>query len=106
MRELSSRGHVPMLKDTMCSATQRRQKAAAELAGQVDAMVVIGGRNSSNTTRLAEICADACAKAIHVESADELSPGDLAGCETVGVTAGASTPTEQIDEVVARLESM
>ncbi len=106
MRELASRGLHPMLKDTICSATQRRQKAAAELAGQVDAMVVIGGRNSSNTTRLAEICADACAKAIHVESADELSLADLSGCQTVGVTAGASTPTEQIDDVVERLELM
>lgn len=103
---LSSLGLHPVLKDTICSATQRRQKAAAELAGQVDAMVVIGGRNSSNTTRLAEICADACARSFHVESADELDEADFAGCDTVGVTAGASTPKNQIDEVVECLESL
>lgn len=104
--ELASRGLAPMLKDTICSATQRRQKSAAELAGQVDAMVVIGGRNSSNTTRLAEICAASCMRSFHVESPSELCEADFQGCSTVGVTAGASTPKGQIDEVVAFLESL
>lgn len=106
LEELGRQGIEPMLKDTICSSTQRRQKAAAELAGNVDAMVVIGGRNSSNTTRLAEICAAACPKAFHIESTDELSPEDFADCATVGVTAGASTPKEQIDDVVAFLEAL
>ena len=106
LEELASRGIEPMLKDTICSATQRRQKAAAELAGNVDAMVVIGGRNSSNTTRLAEICAAACLRAFHIESIDELEASDFADCATVGVTAGASTPKGQIDDVVAFLEAL
>ena len=81
-------------------------RAAAELAGQVDAIVVIGGRNSANTTHLAEICAAECPRTHHIESAVELDPAWFAGCSTVGVTAGASTPDDQIDEVVRRLERM
>lgn len=106
MSELAARGLSPMLKDTICSATQHRQKSAAELAGMVDAMVVIGGRNSSNTTRLAEICAASCPRSFHVESAGELCADDFAGCCVVGITAGASTPEEQIDEAAAFLESL
>ncbi len=100
---LHERGLDPLVKNTICSATGQRQQAAAELAGQVDAMVVIGGRNSSNTTRLAEICAQACPRTHHVESADELDPAWFAGCARVGVTAGASTPEDQIAAVEARL---
>lgn len=100
---LRERGLDPLVKNTICSATGQRQQAAAELAGQVDAMVVIGGRNSSNTTRLAEICAQACPRTHHVESADELDPAWFAGCARVGVTAGASTPEDQIAAVEARL---
>ncbi|MBL6464342.1 MAG: 4-hydroxy-3-methylbut-2-enyl diphosphate reductase, partial [Senegalimassilia sp.] len=77
-----------------------------ELAGQVDAIVVIGGRNSANTTHLAEICAAECPRTHHIESAAELDPAWFAGCTSVGVTAGASTPDDQIDEVVQRLERM
>lgn len=104
MDELKRRGLDPVLKDTICSATQHRQRAAAELARRVDCMVVIGGRNSSNTTRLAEICAELCPLTFHIESADELDPAAFAGVDTVGVTAGASTPEYQIAEVVERLE--
>ncbi len=100
---LRERGLDPLVKNTICSATGQRQQAAAELAGQVDAMVVIGGRNSSNTTRLAEICAQACSRTHHVESADELDPAWFEGCARVGVTAGASTPEDQIAAVEARL---
>lgn len=100
-----AQGIEPVVKRTICSATRLRQDAAADLAGKVDAMVVIGGRNSSNTTRLAEICAAACPRAFHIESADEIAPAWFEGCETVGVTAGASTPESQIADVVARLKS-
>ena len=69
-------------------------------------MVVIGGRNSSNTTRLADICAAACPRTHHVESPDEIDPAWLAGCAAVGVTAGASTPEEQIEAVTTLLEAL
>jgi len=94
------------MKRTICSATSKRQDAAAILAKRVDAMVVIGGRNSSNTTRLAEICEDCCSRAFHIESASELDPAWFAGCATVGITAGASTPDNQIREAVERLEEL
>ncbi len=103
---LRERGLDPLVKNTICSATGQRQQAAAELAGTVDAMVVIGGRNSSNTTRLAEICAQGCPRAFHIESADELDPAWFSGCARVGVTAGASTPEDQIAAVEARLRSL
>lgn len=102
---LRERGLDPLAKRTICFATRQRQDAAASLAARADAMVVIGGRNSSNTTRLAEICALACDRTFHVESAEELAPESFAGCAVVGVTAGASTPENQIQAVVDRLGS-
>ena len=101
-----AQGIEPVVKKTICSATHLRQDAAAKLAGEVDAMVVIGGRNSSNTTRLAEICEATCPRAFHIESAGEIDPAWFEGCEVVGVTAGASTPENQIGAVVERLESL
>ncbi len=67
-------------------------------------MVVIGGRNSSNTTRLAEICAERCVRTHHIESVEELCADSFADCSRVGVTAGASTPEDQIQAVVVFLE--
>ena len=101
-----AQGIEPVVKKTICSATRLRQDAAAKLAGEVDAMVVIGGRNSSNTTRLAEICQAACRRAFHIESADEIDPAWFAGCAAVGVTAGASTPESQIESVVIALKAL
>lgn len=101
---LEGRGIAAEVKNTICFATRQRQEAAAALAAEVDAIVVIGGRNSSNTTRLADICAATCERTYHVESAGELDAAWFSGCETVGVTAGASTPEEHIQEVVDVLE--
>lgn len=103
---LEERGVQLLVKNTICFATRQRQEAAAALAGEVDAMVVIGGRNSSNTTRLADICAAACSRTHHIESPDEIDPAWLAGCGAVGVTAGASTPEEQIEAVATLLEAL
>lgn len=103
---IKAKGVEPVVRQTICRATRERQDAAAELSHMVDAMVVIGGRNSSNTTRLAEICAASCPATYHIESAGELDPAWFAKCATVGVTAGASTPEDQIAAVVACLESM
>lgn len=103
---IRAQGVEPQVKDTVCTATRQRQQAAAQLAGQVDAIVVIGGRNSANTTHLAEICAAECTRTHHVESAVEIDPAWFAGCESVGVTAGASTPDDQIEAVIAALERL
>lgn len=92
--------------NTICEATSERQQSAAELAASSDVMVVIGGRNSANTRRLAEICADVCARTHHIEVAEELEPSWFEGAKNIGLTAGASTPTSQIDTVVAAIEQM
>jgi len=89
--------------NTLCEATAKRQKAALELAGAVDVIVVVGGRNSANTGRLAEICRAGGATTHHVETAAELKREWFAGTEVVGVTAGTSTPDWIIEEVVATL---
>lgn len=94
------------VKDTICFATTQRQHSAIELAERVDAMVVIGGRNSSNTTRLFEICAQHCDKAFHIESAEEVDPSWFDDCRVVGVSAGASTPDDQIESVVSYLAEL
>lgn len=103
---LRAAGLEPIVKNTICSATRQRQEVAADLASAVDAMVVIGGRNSSNTTRLAEVCALTCPRTFHIESADELDPAAFAGCRRVGVTAGASTPENQIAAVEKFLRAL
>ena len=92
--------------NTICKATEERQRAAAELAAASDCMIVVGGKNSSNTRRLAEICAAACASTHHIESEGELDPAWFAGAREVGITAGASTPQEHIDRVRARIEQI
>ena len=103
---LEARGIQPNVKNTICFATRRRQESAESLAKEVEAMVVIGGKNSSNTTHLYEICARHCDRAYFVENVDELSADMFEGCQTVGVTAGASTPDNQIREVIDYLETL
>ena len=95
-----------LVKETVCNATQVRQRAAAELASRVDAMVVIGGHNSGNTHRLYEVCKPLCPATYHIESTDELDPVAFKAVEHVGITAGASTPASQIEEVKRYLENL
>lgn len=92
-----------LVKDTVCIATQERQQAAAQLARRVELMLVVGGHNSGNTTRLAEICGPLCARVHHIETPDEIEPSWLTGVAHVGITAGASTPQSHIDAVVAHV---
>ena len=103
---IRAQGIEPQVKDTICDATRERQDAAAAMAREVDAVVVIGGRNSSNTTRLAEICAAVCSRTFHIQDAAEIDPSWFEGCASVGVTAGASTPEAQIEAVIAVLEAL
>ena len=101
---IRARGIEPVVKNTVCFATRQRQESAAALAEEVDAIVVIGGKNSSNTTHLYEICKEHCERSYFVESVSELDPAWFSSCERVGVTAGASTPDSQIQSVVDYLE--
>jgi 4-hydroxy-3-methylbut-2-enyl diphosphate reductase len=92
--------------NTICDATSVRQEEAREIACEVDLMLVVGGFNSANTTRLAQICKDIQNRTYHVETADQIDPRWFAGVETVGITAGASTPRWIIDEVVDCVKRM
>ena len=92
--------------NTICDATSKRQNAAAELARAADVMVVIGGRNSANTTHLAQICSAACKRTHHIELVEELKATWFEGADLVGITAGASTPAAHIDAVRDRVEDL
>jgi len=92
--------------NTICSATGKRQQSAEELAATVDVMVVVGGHNSGNTTRLAEICGEVNPRVHHVETPDDLRAEWFEGAQSVGVTAGASTPDEQMRAVIDAIEAM
>jgi 4-hydroxy-3-methylbut-2-enyl diphosphate reductase len=91
--------------NTICHATTQRQEGAIELARNVDVMIVVGGHNSANTSRLASLCKSSGVPTYHIETADELDKSWFKGMKTVGVTAGASTPEWIIDEVISKLES-
>jgi len=92
--------------NTICDATEKRQSAACELAAEVDVVVVVGGRNSANTARLAQLCRAIESRTHHIESAAELEPAWFAGARRIGVTAGASTPDEEIEATVAALQAL
>ncbi|MGN0621926.1 MAG: bifunctional 4-hydroxy-3-methylbut-2-enyl diphosphate reductase/30S ribosomal protein S1 [Porcipelethomonas sp.] len=84
--------------ETICSATSQRQSDAAGLSKEVDAMVIVGGKNSSNTVKLFNVCSQNC-PSYHIENADELYSLDLKNADKIGITAGASTPAYIIKEV-------
>ena len=87
------------ISDTICLATFTRQEEAAKLAAQCDAMVVIGGKHSANSVHLAQICSEHCGNVQFIERLDELDLDRLEAADTVGLTAGASTPAWIIKEV-------
>jgi len=89
---------------TICTATDQRQKAAIELAEAVDLMLVIGGKNSANTTRLAQLCSEKC-KTYHIETDQELKGEWFENIKKIGITAGASTPDWIIKEVYKKCKN-
>lgn len=99
-------GEVKIFQTT-CHSTNARSAEAARMAGEVDVMLVVGGKNSANTGRLADAARKGGARTYHIESAEELAGLDLPGDDaTFGVTAGASTPLWVIEEVVGVLEKL
>ena len=91
--------------DTICHDIRERQQAAIKLANRVDLVLVIGSHTSANTNRLTELCATAT-KTYLVETAEEIQPSWLQGHHHIGITGGASTAEETINEVLAKLETM
>lgn len=104
LRLLNKSSDIRILR-TICTATEQRQNAAMDLATQVDVMIVVGGRNSANTTKLAKLCADKC-PTYHIETANEISPQWLKGVDKVGITAGASTPDWIIRDVECLINNL
>jgi 4-hydroxy-3-methylbut-2-enyl diphosphate reductase len=92
--------------NTICAPTTRLQSNAEELSQECQVMVVIGGKKSANTQHLADLCHENGAITYKIERADEIEPAWFDGVESVGVTAGASTPDESIEEVVAALRAI
>lgn len=91
--------------DTICEEVVARQQAAARVARKVDLVIVAGGRNSANTSRLVEIVREAGRRVLHVEREDELPRDGFPGCATVGVVAGSSTPSSVVREIVRIVQS-
>ncbi len=101
--------HIPenvklVIKNTICRATELRQKETEEIAKKVEYMIIIGGANSSNTKKLYEIGKANCKNCVCIEKASQLDLNSISKCEKVGVMAGASTPQELIEEVVSILK--
>ena len=88
-----------LVLNTICNATQERQVEARQIASQVDVMIVIGGRNSSNTQKLYEICRKECKDTYYIQTLEDFKPEQAGTVRSVGITAGASTPNQIIEEV-------
>jgi len=93
----------PIIFDTICAATCKRQREAKDLSKTADVMVVVGGRNSANSLRLADICRENCSRVIFVENAIELGGANIRQSDNVVITAGASTPAWIIKEVTHKM---
>jgi 4-hydroxy-3-methylbut-2-enyl diphosphate reductase len=85
--------------NTICNATEERQTEARQLASESDAMIVIGGKHSSNTQKLYQICKNECARTTFIQKLEDLQLDELTSVRSVGITAGASTPNNIIEEV-------
>ena len=96
---ISKKRYDIVVLNTICNATKERQTEARQIAARVDAMVVIGDKRSSNTQKLFEICKEECLNTYYIQTLDDLDMNQLRSVETVGITAGASTPNKIIEEV-------
>lgn len=96
---ISKKGYDIIVLNTICSATEERQKEAREIANVSEAMIVIGDKNSSNTQKLFEICKKECVNTYYIQTSEDMNYTDLITFNSVGITAGASTPNKIIEEV-------
>ena len=96
---ISEKGYNIIIRNTICNATEERQTEAREIAKRVDAMIVIGVSSSSNTRKLYEICKKECYDTFYIQTINDLDLESLGRAECIGITAGASTPNNIIEEV-------
>ena len=99
VEKILKKGYDSSVLNTICNATQERQVEAKEIASKVDAMIVIGGKNSSNTQKLYEICLNECKNTYYIQTLGDFDPESVNSVRSVGITAGASTPKKIIEEV-------
>ena len=90
---------------TICAATSQRQQEAERLSREADVMIVVGGRNSSNTQKLLETCRLRCARSFQVETPGDVPMEQIRAGDRVAITAGASTPQWLLEQVRARIEA-
>ena len=102
---LIQKGYDTYAQNTICSATSLRQSEAMELSKWADVMLVIGGKNSSNSAKLFDICREKCEKTFFLQGADDLKVSDLHSIRRIGITAGASTPDKIIEEVFNKCQT-
>ena len=96
---LEKKEYDSIVVNTICNATHERQTEARDLASRVDSMIVIGGKSSSNTQKLYEICSGVCANTYYIQTFEDLQSQNFQSGDSVGITAGASTPNSIIEEV-------
>ena len=99
VEKFEKKGYDILVLNTICNATQERQVEAKRIASEVDAMIVIGGKHSSNTQKLYEICQKECKNTYFIQSLGDFNPECVNSVRSVGITAGASTPNQIIEEV-------
>lgn len=104
--QLKEKSKEAVICNSICQATSERQAEIKKLAADADAVIIVGGKSSANTRRLAEIAAALCPATFHVETVDELNPGDFIAKENVVVSAGASTPDFITNKVIDFLKSI
>ncbi len=96
---ISKKGYDILVLNTICSATEERQTEARKIASESEAMIVIGDQNSSNTQKLFEICKNECENTYYIQTSNDMDYSKLQSINNVGITAGASTPNNIIEEV-------
>ena len=102
---ISEKGYNIIIRNTICNATEERQTEAREIAKRVDAMIVVGGSSSSNTRKLYEICKNECKDTYYIQTLNDLDMTSLGKADCIGITAGASTPNNIIQEVYTNIRT-
>jgi 4-hydroxy-3-methylbut-2-enyl diphosphate reductase len=103
---IKQKAKICQISNTICTPTKQRQKETLELAKNADLVIVVGGKHSANTARLAKLCGELCKKVLHVETAEEVKKENLEDAKNILITAGASTPDWVIQEVAKKAENI
>lgn len=103
---IKNKADIYQISNTICEPTKQRQKETIENAKTADLVIVVGGKHSANTARLAKLCGELCKKVIHVESAEEINKEDILDPKKIFITAGASTPNWVIEKVADKVKNL